>query len=230
MTWRARLGLLIAVGAVLLGLGVPPASAAGELGLSPDGATWGSALPGPLFDPSFRWVPGDSEVRSFYVRNQSGDDGVLDVTLLTGPVETLIDTGDLKISAKVGNGDYTAAGTAGSHRLINQVPVPSGAVRKISVKVDFDPASTNQSQRLRLDFHFNVDLSQDTSVVQPPTDNGGNGNGGNGANGNGGNGNGLPGTGTTIEPWMLLVGAGLVASGLGMIGAARRRGHSEDPR
>lgn len=228
----ARLLASLVLFAALVGFAAAPAQAAGELGLSPDGTTWGSALPGPLFDPASRWVPGDSEVRSFYVRNQSGDDGILDVALVTGPVETLIATGDLKVSAKVGNGPYSSAETTGSHLLVNQVFVPSGAVRKVNVKIDFDPASSNQSQLLRLDFHFNVTLSQDASAVQPPTGNGGNGNGdgGNGNGASGGHGTGLPGTGTTLEPWMLLVGAGLVGSGLGLIGAARRRGHTEDPR
>ncbi|RNL79192.1 LPXTG cell wall anchor domain-containing protein [Nocardioides marmorisolisilvae] len=217
MTWRARLGLMIAAATALIGLGVPPASAAGELGLSPDGVTWGDALPGPLFDPALRWVPGDSEVRTFYVRNQSSDDGVLDVTLLTGPVESLIDTGDLSISAKVGNGDYTSAATAGDHQLVKQVVVAAGAVRKLSVKVDFDPASTNSSQQLRLDFRFKVSLSQDTTAVQPPSNGGGGNN-----NGNGGHGD-LPGTGTVVTPTMLLLGALLVAAGTGLIGYSRRR-------
>jgi len=217
MTWRARVGLLIAAGVALLGLGTAPASAAGELGLSPDGVTWGDALPGPLFDPAFRWVPGDSEVRSFYVRNQSGDDAVLNVTLVTGPVESLIDTGDLTVSAKVGTGAYAAADTAGSHLLINQVSVPSGAVRKISVKVDLDPASTNVSQQLRLDFRFNVNLSQDTTSVNPPTQPGDNGNGGTSGDGD------LPDTGTVVTPSMLLLAAVLVATGIGFVRYGRRR-------
>ena len=216
MSWRARLCSLVVAATVLLGLGVPAASAAGELGISPDGVTWGDALPGPLFDPSFSWVPGDSETRTFYVRNQSSDDAVLNVTLLTGPVETLIDTGDLKVSARVGNGAFTSASTAGPHRLVNQVSVAPDEVRQVSVKVDFDPASTNESQQLRLDLQFNVVLTQDITAVQPPSNPGGNG------NGNGGHGN-LPGTGTVVTPFMLLLAALLIAAGLGFIGFGRRR-------
>jgi hypothetical protein len=218
MTWRARLGLMIAAATVLLGLGIAPSSAANELGLSPDGVTWGDALPGPLFDPAFRWVPGDSEIRTFYVRNQSSDDGVLNVTLLTGPVETLVDTGDLRVSARVGSDAYTSATAAGAHLLVNQVPVAAGEVRKVSVKVDFDPASTNQSQQLRLDLHFKVSLTQDTTAVQPPS---------NGGNGNGGGGAGLPNTGTVLTPWMLLLAGVLVGSGIGLIGFARRGSRAE---
>lgn len=221
MTWRARLGLLIVAAAALLGLGLPAASAAGELGLSPDGVTWGDTLPGPLFDPSFRWVPGDSETASFWVRNQSTDDGVLYVTMLTGPVETLIDTGDLTVSAKVDAGAYVGADTAGEHRLVNQVAVAPGEKRKVTVKVDFDPSSSNVSENQQLDLNFRVSLVQDVTAVQPP-DNGGNGNGTGNGNGNG-NGGDLPGTGSTVEPWMLLVGASLVGAGFGLIGAARRR-------
>ena len=223
MTWRARLGLMIAAATVLLGLGIAPASAANELGLSPDGVTWGDALPGPLFDPALSWVPGDSETRTFYVRNQSSDDAILNVTLLTGPVETLVDTGDLKVSAKVGSGAFTSAQTAGEHRLVNQVPVAAGEVRKVSVKVDFDAASTNQSQRLELDLRFRVSLSQDTTAVQPPN-NGGNGNGNGGGDGD------LPNTGSVVTPWMLLLAGALVGSGIGMIGFARRGSRNEADR
>jgi len=215
---------MIAAATVLLGLGIAPASAADELGLSPDGVTWADALPGPLFDPAFRWVPGDSETRTFYVRNQSSDDGVLNVTLLTGPVETLVDTGDLKVSARVDSGAFTSAQTAGDHLLVNQVPVSAGEVRKVSVKIDFDPSSTNESQRLELDLRFRVSLTQDTTVVQPPS-NGGDGNGN--GNGNSGGSGDLPGTGTVVTPEMLLLAGILVGSGIGLIGFARRRSRTE---
>lgn len=215
MRYRIRL-LVVTVLGLLVATAVP-AAAADELGISPDGVTWASSLPGPLFDPALRWVPGDSETRSFWVRNQSTDDGVLTITMLTGPVESLIDTGDLTVSAKVDDGDYTSASTSGPRRLVNQVSVAPGEEREVTVKVDVDPESPNASQDLKLDLDFRVSLTQDTTAVQPPS-NGGGGNGG-----VAGPGDDLPDTGTVVTPVMLLLAALLVASGIGFVGFARRR-------
>lgn len=210
--------LLFVVTTALLGV-VGPASASGELGLSPDGVHWASTLPSPLFDPAFRWVPGDSEVASFYVRDQSADAAVLDLTMLTGPVQTLIQTGDLKVGASVDSGAFTEVNTPGTHELIHQVPVAAGATHKINVRITFDPASTNQSESRELDLRFTVTLSQATNV-RPPNGGGGSGHG---HGGHGGSGNPLPNTGTVITPFMLLLAALLVATGTGLVGYSRRR-------
>lgn len=214
--------LAVVVG--VLGFGTGSATAAGEIGLSTDGVHWSSTLPGPLFAPGFVWVPGDTKTATFYVRNQATDAAVLDLTMVTGPVETLIDTGDLTVGASVDGGPFTNASTAGSHLLVDQVPVAVGAVEKIDVRVTFDPAATNESQTRQLDLHFTVGLSQDTAVSPPTGGNGGNGgNGGSGGTVSGPGGtSGLPGTGTVITPGMLILAAALCACGLGLIGWARR--------
>ncbi|MCW2753001.1 MAG: hypothetical protein JWQ32_412 [Marmoricola sp.] len=216
-----RTFLVLAIG-LLVTLGFQgSAQAAGELGLSPDGTHWAATLPNPLFDPAFRWVPGDSEVASFFVRNQSADAAVLDVTMLTGPLQTLIETGDLTVGASVDSGPFTDVSTPGTQALIRQVPVASGASHKINVRVTFDPASTNQSQSTQLDLRFTVALTQAASV-QPPTNGGGTGHGGQG--GHGGTGSSpLPNTGSVVTPSMLLLAAVLCASGIGLVGYSRRR-------
>ncbi|MCW2856062.1 MAG: hypothetical protein JWR52_1677 [Marmoricola sp.] len=216
---RRLFALAFAFVVALVGL-AGPASASGELGLSPDGVTWGATLPSPLFDPAFRWVPGDSEVASFFVRNQSTDAAVLDLTMLTGPVQTLIETGDLTVGASVDSGPFTDVNTPGTHALIHQVPVTAGASHKINVRVTFDPASSNQSQAKQLDLRFTVTLTQAASV-QPPTNGGGTGNTGHG--GHGGTGSPLPNTGSVVTPSMLLLAAVLCASGIGLVGYSRRR-------
>ncbi len=213
---KRAIALFFAVALGLVGL-AGPASASGELGLSPDGVHWSSSLPGPLFNPVFRWVPGDSQVSSFYVRDQSTDAAVLDLTMLTGPVQTLIATGDLKVGASVDGGAFTDVNTPGPNVLIHQVPVAAGATHKINVRITFDPASTNQSESRELDLRFTVTLTQAT-VVRPPTGGGGSGHGG-----HGGSGNPLPNTGTVITPFMLLLAALLVATGTGLVGYSRRR-------
>ncbi|MFL6154749.1 MAG: LPXTG cell wall anchor domain-containing protein [Marmoricola sp.] len=228
---RGVLVLLVVLGA-LAGT-ISTASAAGEIGLSTDGVHWSSTLPGPLFDPTFRWVPGDVETATFYVRNQDPDAALLDVTMLTGPVETLIASGDLTVGARVDGGAFTDATTAGSHLLVDQVPVASGAVRKVDVRVSFDPASTNETQDLRLDLNFRVQLSQDSSVSTPGDggtgsgSNPGNGNGsgsGNGSGGTGSSGSGnLPDTGSSFSPMLLAEAVLLVAAGFLLVGFSRRR-------
>jgi LPXTG-motif cell wall-anchored protein len=224
MNARIRILTVVALLGALLGLGTEQAGAAGEIGLSTDGVHFAGALPGPLFAPGFVWVPGDSRTATFYVKNQATTAAVLDVTMQTGPVQTLIQTGDLTIGARVDGGAYVDATTAGDHLLVDQVPVASGTIKKIDVRVTFDPASTNQSQLRQLDLRFAVQLSQDTSVL-PPTKGGGTGHG-HGHTGGGGTVSGpggLPGTGSDVTPLMLAAGAGLVALGLFLIGVARRR-------
>lgn len=204
------------LGALALLVGThTPAFASNELGLSSDGVHWGNSLPGQLFDPAFRWVPGDSETRTFYVRNQSKDAAVLDVTMITGPAEALIDTGDLKVGVRVDNGAFESATTSGTHVLASQVPVARGQKHRIDVRVDFDPASTNLSETKRLRLRFNVRLTQDASVL-PPTNGGGNGN-------NSGHGGGLlPGTGSVISPGLLVLATLLCSVGLALVGFGRR--------
>jgi uncharacterized membrane protein YgcG len=230
---RALSTLVVLCG--LVGLG-SAAQAAGEIGLSTDGVHWSAALPGPLFDPAFTWVPGDTQTATFYVRNQDADAAVLDVTMLTGPVEALIDTGDLTIGARVDGGAYTEATAAGSHLLVDQIPVASGAMRRIDVRVAFDPTSGNDSQLKAMDLRFQVQLSQDASVLPP---NGGStggpsggtggvsapgGAGSSGSGGSGGSSSGLPGTGSTITPALLGAAVLLVSGGFLLVGLSRRRG------
>jgi LPXTG-motif cell wall-anchored protein len=209
-----------ALALVVLALGIfagtaGSASAADELGLSPDGVTWAATLPGPIFDPAFRWVPGDSEIGTFYVRNQSTDDGVLGLTMQAAEVTDLIETGDLTVSARVDGGAWNGVTTAGPHDLITDESVPAGAVRKVEVKVDFDPASDNQSEEKVLDLGFTVSLHQAAEVSGPGNGNNGGNGGSNNGSGNNGSGNGsLPNTGSDIRPWMFLVSGLSIAFGV----------------
>lgn len=208
---------LLATCGVFLAVLVPasPASAADELGLSVDGATWSGTLPGPLFDPDFRWVPGDVEVASFFVRNQDSEAGVLRVVMEDTAVRNLMDTGDLEVAARVGNADWATVSSAGEMALIENEQIPPGDVRRIDVRVSFDPLSPNESQAKQFDLRFDVNLSQDASVLPP--DNGGNG----GVAGPDQDGN-LPGTGSTVSRGLLLLAVILCAGGLGLVGVGRR--------
>src|SRR3954451_20332829 len=138
---KARAGFAAALLVLLAAVGLAsPASAATKLELSANGVTWGANLPAPLFDPAFRWVPGDSESRSFYVRNHTGQDAVLNVIMLPAQFGDLMASGDLTVSAQLDGGTWVGASSAdNSHFLITNASVPGKAVRKINVRVDFAP-------------------------------------------------------------------------------------------
>ncbi|MCX6395244.1 MAG: hypothetical protein NTV23_02015 [Propionibacteriales bacterium] len=235
MSTRLLLGMLGLLGALLAAiLPAAPASAAGELGLSADGTSWSDTLPAPLFDPDFRWVPGDVEVASFFVRNQDPQAGLLQVVMADTAVRSLMDTGDLEVAARVGAGEYVAVTSAGAQNLVQDEQIPAGGVRRVDVRVSFDPLSPNTSQAQQFDLRFDLTLSQDTSVL-PPVDNGGGDGDGDGGvagpvdgNGNGnGNGN-LPGTGSAISRGLLLLAVILCAGGLGLVGLGRRDRDSKE--
>lgn len=214
MKLRTLLGsLLVALAA--LGGSVGTATAAGELGLSPDGVHWAAALPAPIFDPAFRWVPGDSETATFYVRNQAKSAGALDVTMLAPQVHDLIDSGDLIVSARFANNPWVSVSTPGAHNLIDSVTVPPKGVRKITIRVNFDPTSTNDTQDEQLDLRFKVTLSQRGASVSPPHNGTGHGSSGTGSSG-------LPVTGANVSPLMLLVAGLLCVGGAGLALVGRR--------
>ncbi len=140
-------------------LAVPGAAAAAdEIGLSRDGRTWSAELAEPLFDPAFRWVPGDVETASFLVRNQAADTGDLTIDVIGTRVDTLLETGDLEVATRAGDGDWVAVSEPGTHRL-SRTTVAAGAQERVDVRVSFDPASTNASQLTQLALRFTVRLS-----------------------------------------------------------------------
>lgn len=211
-----RLMVPLALGCVLALL---PASAfaASELGLSSDRVHWSSDLSTPLFDPDFRWVPGDSETSSFWVRNQSRDPARLDVSMLGSSVDSLMRTGDLSVSVKAADGSGSSATTVGQHALISSRMVDPGQDERIDVTVAFDPAATNQSQVKEFDLQFAVLLTQD-AASRPG---GGTNRGSDGDRGNGDSDGSLPGTGSSIARSSLLIAAALIVVGAGLAGFSR---------
>lgn len=212
-----RLARLIGVITLMAFSAASTAHAADEIGLSNDGVTWSSSLPKPLFDPDFRWVPGDSETASFYVRNQGPSGAMMTIEARSADSDKLMSNDDIAMKARVDGGDWVA--------LANGIPTASltsrGIRRGENVRVDvnavFISSSPNRSQTKELDINFRVHL-QDWVAA-----NGGTGSGGTGGNGNG-NGSGvtgaLPDTGAQIAAWML--GAGVILTVLGSLVVARR--------
>lgn len=72
----------IGVGLVLTSVTLStPAYAAGDIGISDDGVTFGVAYPGSLFDSVAHLVPMDSDAESFFIRNDAGQPAFLRIVL-----------------------------------------------------------------------------------------------------------------------------------------------------
>jgi len=215
--------------AAAIWLTATPAIAAEEIGLSSDGVSWGSTLSQPLFDPAFRWVPGDRETASFWVRNQSRDPALLDVSILGTSIDSLMETGDLSVTVAAESGGGTSTTTTGRHELLSSRAVRPGQTERIDVTVAIDPASTNQSQIKALDLRFEVRLTQDAGNDESDDtgaddvnrdDDDGDGSDDSDENGF------LPGTGGAA-PWLLPAGLLGVAAGLLAVAVTRRREASD---
>lgn len=219
-----KLMAVFALGCVLA-LRAGPAFAADELGLSRDHVHWSPNLTTPLFGPSFLWVPGDTETASFWVRNQSHDQAMLEVAVLGASLDSLIHTGDLSITVKAAGGPPTSTRMAGRQVLVSSRPVDPGEDQRIDVTVAFDPAATNQSQVKSLDLQFEVRLTQETV---PPGGSDGSDDSDSDSDGsdasNDESDHGLPGTGSSMRPVWLLLAAGLVVGGAGVSRLSRRQG------
>jgi len=172
-----------------------PAVAADELGLSLDGIHWKSSISTPLFDPSFRWVPGDSETATFYVRNQGGSLGDLTVDVLGPTADGLIESGDLHVTAKGGGGKWTNVSEPGHHRLLTAPDIADGTVSAIKVNVSFDSSSTNSTQLRASKLTFRITLSESTAA---------------------GRGENLPGTGAPRVLLLAVLSALSIGSGLSL--------------
>ena len=157
---------------VLVVVAGAPAQAADELSVSRDGVTWTDAIVDPLFDPDIRWVPGDERQVRFFVRNESADSGRLTIDVEGVEVDGLLETGDLAISARGGDGSWMTVDEPGTKRLVTRV-LPSSGVESVDIEVRFDPASTNISELKMQDLRFRATLSQASVADDEPSDAGG---------------------------------------------------------
>ena len=162
----------ISIAAAAILLTAAPALAADEIGLSSDGVSWGSGLSQPLFDAAFRWVPGDRETASFWVRNESDDSALLDIAILGSSIDSLMETGDLSVTVATATGGGRTTTTTGTHELISSRTVRPGEIERIDVTVALDSAATNESQVKALDLRFEVRLTQDAAGSDDSDDDG----------------------------------------------------------
>ena len=180
----------------LIFAGATGASAADGISVSRDGRTWASTLPSPLFDDSVRWVPGDTRVAQFFVRNDSGMPSEMQVDFVSTRIDELVRIGDLEVSARVDGGPWGSVDAAQTEELADAT-VAAGGVRPVEVRVTLPSDSPNLTQILDLAFEVRVTLSQQAGGLIP--------------------------TGGDVRLGLLVVAATVTATGALLLGLARRR-------
>ena len=197
---------------VVLVINTGSAHAVDEIGLSLDGRTWTSELRRPLFEPGMRWVPGDSETRSLWVRNQGPTGASMRLAVRSADLDGLLERDDILISARVRGGSWIPLNSGGAGRTLTEGALAQGDRLRLDVRVAFVAAATNGSEVDKLPLDFVVRLTQDghgsVGGVEGGSDPGGSGD--------------LPATGAAVEPWLLWLAAGLIGSGLALLVARRR--------
>ncbi len=189
---------------------VPTAAWSGEddLQVSSDGVSWSNALTSPLFELDLRWVPGDSEVRSFYARNRGPSSGTMSLRLdVLDDADELFAGEDLVVEARSTGSGWQRLRRLNSSYALGDQPIASDARVRVDIRVSFDPRSTNETMRRRLRAQFIVVLA-DAGATPDPDGN-----------------EGLPSTGSPAQAWWLWAGAALIGLGIAL---TTRRAEKED--
>jgi LPXTG-motif cell wall-anchored protein len=183
-----------------------PAQAADQIGLSPDGVDWYDALRRPLFDPERRWVPGDAETASFFVRNEGTSAARLTIEVRSTDGAGLLAGDDIEIAARTAGGEWLAVENGLASSSLTDRAIDEGGEVRVDVKVRFLWRAPNGTMWERLPLDFEVRLVQAGA-----------------ADGDSGPSGSLPDTGSAVSRLIIWLGAILVGTGLALIAAARRR-------
>lgn len=164
MTRRPRptvVGVVLAAAAVLAAA-VAPATADAREGavlVSPDGTTWSTDLPAPLFDPALRWVPGDTRVSSFYVENRGSTPADVGLRVSAEDADALLGSGAVQLRARVAGGSWNPVGDEVGPPL-GSIALGVGESRRIDVRAALRAASGNLSQTAGVALTFVVRLTE----------------------------------------------------------------------
>lgn len=204
--------LTIAMSAALLLAAVvaaAPARADDEIGLSPDGTVWYDALRRPLFDPAFRWVPGDADTASFYVRNGSPTAAELTIEVRGADGADLLADDDVEITARAAGGQWFALENGTPSPWLTNRAIDQGGQVRVDVRVRFLWQAPNSTMLDRLPLDFEVRL-----VGAGASDGDTGSDGPNGL---------LPDTGSLVSRVVIWLAAILIGCGLALLAARRRR-------
>lgn len=195
MDRRSRLPVVAIVALLVVGLGLwaaAPASAAPKpIGLSLDGITYTDDLPTSLFADAVI-VPGDTALRSFYVKNRAADAGNLAVALqgVTGIDSVMISALSVSADAGAASGSSVAFTSANPCRsLVSGVGLASGGVVRVDVYLTLGSSLTGRTSQSSVgSFDLHVTLTSTdvaapngcAAVTPPPPTGGGGGSGGSG--------------------------------------------------
>lgn len=138
-----------------------PASATSswpKLMLSRTGTHWSTDLTTPMFGPARRWVPGDDQTRTFYARNQSGEDARLRVSFLVHDPTAWLGTGRLRMSVRT-NGTWTRLRFSGRTGVVHML-ARRGQVVPVHVRIRLLSDAGNQSMGRSMGFDVSVRLTE----------------------------------------------------------------------
>lgn len=194
-----------------------PATAADEVGLSLDGASWSSTLVAPLFDPAVRWVPGDTDDASFFVRNQGPSDGEVTVDVSAVDSDDLLADDAFLVEARIASGPWIELDGGTTTLDSEALETAEDADVRVDMRATFRPHSTRENQSVSLRVTVFMEESGDVGGVDE-------GDGGSvGGESDGSTDGVLPDTGSALTLGMLWTAAGLIGAGLALARPRRSR-------
>lgn len=210
---------LIAAGSVsAFLLMASPAVAADELLFSADGETWGPALAEPMFEDAVL-VPGDQVSRTFWVRNGSGYSADLAVAVDGEDLSPVAAPGSLWVTAAADSAASVTGRTEENGVILSMPAMDAAQSQRITVTVGLGEQAPNAMQQQATPVRFQVNVVE--SLPQKPvTDPAAPGHLPDAR----GPGSGMPLADTGfMGPWIVALGASLVAGGWLAVTRSRSR-------
>jgi hypothetical protein len=157
----AAVGALVSMSSVAAASNPP-------IGISDDGVTYGSSLPGPLFQ-GVQLVPGGSATRSFWVKNTGPSGANMAITLIDVAAADPAFLSALTITAQAGTHSGSARFDHGGDciSLVHGVPLAKDAAVRIDVTLSMANVGGTTGQNAVAAFNLGVRLTSDD--VSAPT-------------------------------------------------------------
>lgn len=201
----------------------PPAAASDQqLELSRDGRSWSHTLGGGVLDTGVRWVPGDTRVVAFHVRNGGETSADFSLATLSDDPDGLFDRGLVTVHARLDGQAWTSVHDLDTDYRLSTEGLPVDGSARVEVRLELADAG-NETQHLLLPLDFRLRLT-DATVRQDGGTTGGATTGGGSTTPDGV----LPATGAPEVRASLLGAAVLVGAGLALVLAGRRREDDEE--